>query len=157
MNPLALLSLLGTAGRVLSPGSDRSLSTSDVAGLDFEQLLDRARDGAVESGRNVVLGAGANVELSSDQLERISQAADRAEAAGADGAIILIDGMALQLDVEARQIVGVIDPNAPTTLSGVDAVVTAPPSGAQRGSPLPLPSPGMHPALTEILAAGEQG
>jgi len=132
-----LLNLIGLAGRALSGGGQRpaSLSTGDLASLDFEALLEKAKSGGFASGTPVVVGAGVEVDLSTEQLERITLAADRAAAQGARSAVVLVDGLALKVDVESRRIEAAVDAGAEGLLTGVDTVVTAPPGGAPATGP----------------------
>ena len=76
-------------------------------GPGFADLLAKARDGNLASGLPVTIAKGAGVELNAEQLSRVGAAADRAQAAGADRAVVLIDGAAVKLDVATRNITGV--------------------------------------------------
>ncbi|GIW73670.1 MAG: hypothetical protein KatS3mg103_0192 [Phycisphaerales bacterium] len=68
----------------------------------FDQALRQAELGALRSGKVVVSGPDLGVDLTGEQLERLAQAADLAEAKGAQTAAVLIDGMVVRLDVASR-------------------------------------------------------
>ena len=123
-------------------------------------MLDQAKAGDIESGLPIVVGRNAGLTLSESQLQRLAQAADRAEAEGATRAIVLIDGMALTMDVAIRTITGKADLTATGVVSGADAVITVapaePPARASRpaGASLPANAPlTQNRSLMEILAS----
>lgn len=140
-----LLKLLGSGSR---PGLAPAPSAAAAApGVDFGSLLKQAREGTLASGRSVTVAKGAGVNLSAEQLARLSAAADKAEAQGATGALVLIDGMALKLNLTTREVTGRADLNSGAVLTGVDSVVSLPStagsSGAAAGAaPVPLPKAG---------------
>ncbi len=121
LNPLDILALPGLANAAaksvggaidrLIPGSNSFADHLKSAQGDMDRLP-------------VEIGRGVEVELTEDQLARIAEAADRAEAEGASNAVVLIDGMALELDVTLRTIRGVVDQEAGLK-TGIDAVVYA--------------------------------
>lgn len=106
--------------------SGSSCSTGSAGGVDFAALLAQARAGQTESQLPVSIDSQAGVELNDDQLRRLGQAADRAEAQGLSHAVVLLDGQALTVDVGARRVTGKVDPSKPAALAGIDGVVTAP-------------------------------
>ncbi len=116
-----LLRRLGAVSRGVAP---QAASTAPVGGVSFESLLEHARAGRVETGRDVHMGDGVRVALSDAQMRRVSAAVDAAEASGAVRALVLVDGHALTIDVGARTIVGCCDASSAGVISGVDAVVT---------------------------------
>jgi hypothetical protein len=132
-----LLRLLGSG---VTPGAERpAAQTGAAGGADFASLLTKARSGEVSSGRPVTIGRGAGIKLSEEQLAKIASVADRAEAQGATRALVLIDGMALKLDITLREITGRADLGSGGVLTGVDAVVSVPgaagPAGRHGGGP----------------------
>lgn len=145
-NPLQLLRALGSGIRPV--GVERPAGAgSGVHTASFEELLKKASAGEINSGAPVRLGSGCEVSLTLEQMQRLSVAADRAEAAGATRAVVLIDGMALTMDVGVRTITGQIDPAQAGVTTGVDAVLSVP-AGATGGAAggaagaLPLAFPG---------------
>ena len=110
-----------------SPASGSCSGRPD--GVDFAALLEQARSGLTESAIPVTVDGQAKVELSDEQLARVGQAADRAQAEGLTTALVLIDGQALTLDVGARRITGKVDPARAGALARIDGVVTAPGTG----------------------------
>lgn len=146
--PAGLASLLGAAGG-LRAGASAS-SGLHAGSIDFARLLEQAQAAELESGRAVTVARGVEVALSEDQLGRIAAAADRAEAAGAITAAVLIDGEALVMDVAARTITGRLDMGAGEAFYGVDTVVSAAPVGE---APVAGPPAALHmnPSLLEAL------
>jgi len=146
---------LGISGAGAATGTARS---GTAAGVPFADLLARAQTGEVASALPVTVTNGAGVNLSEDQLQRLSVAADRAEASGATRALVLIDGMALRLDVGVRQITGTAELGAGAALSGIDGVVRAPESadsGANESISVGVPrsgAPGLNATLLRALA-----
>ncbi len=118
--PLDLLSLVGVGTRLLGLGG----SGKAPAEGGFQQALDAARNGELGSGRVVVSGAELGVDLSADQLERLSYAADVAEAEGAKTAAVLMDGMVIRLDVESRTALA-SSPAEGALMTDVDVVLSA--------------------------------
>jgi hypothetical protein len=112
----------GEAGAVGAPG--RAMTPAELANAPFARLLERARS-EEPSGKPVRVMAESGVRLSDEQMQRLSQAADRAEREGATRAVVLIDGAALMLDVGVRTITGVVD-QSKGAITGIDAVIRAP-------------------------------
>lgn len=155
-NPLDMLQLLSAGVRRVS-GGERAAAPS-TGQTTFAQTLTQARQGTLESGVPVRVASGAGVELSDGQLARLAQAADRAEAAGATRALVLIDGMALRLEVGTRTISGRAElPGAGIgVIAGVDAVVSVPAekvdAATRRGTPPAPVSPAvLPPSLAKAL------
>jgi hypothetical protein len=92
--------------------------------IDFAQLLEQARAGEIASGLPVRVAPGAGVELNSEQLGRLSAAADMAEAHGAARAAFMIDGQVVAMDVATRTVTGTITANETSVVQGIDAIVT---------------------------------
>ena len=128
-NAIDLLRTLGLGSRPVSSGA-----AAPVGGMSFSDLLSKATEGEFSTGLEVTLANGANVELSSEQLQRLAKVADSAEAQGASRVLVLMDGQALTMDVGVRQITGTADMNGVVT--GIDAVVAAPGSSASAAQPV---------------------
>jgi hypothetical protein len=147
---LRLLSAQATPG--VAPGP----SAAESGGaLDFAKMLDQARAGQLRSGREVSIAKGAGVQLSDDQLKRISAAADIAEAQGATRALIMIDGIAMKLDVSMRQITGSVDLKSQGVLTGIDAVIHVP--DIAEATPGRAPKPIENSSLLDILSRQTTG
>lgn len=151
--PLGILSLVGLAGRALAgPGQAQpAISKSDLADLDFEKLLNKARSGNIASGKQVVLGSEVAAELSDEQVQRLTAAADRAAAHGATTAMVLMDGQGYVLNVESRQVEAIVDEQAATVMTDIDAVITAPRHGQSVGTES-LPMMPSNESLMRMLA-----
>ncbi|GEM_PF-2537554 len=133
------------SGQPASAGLDANQS---VGAMSFDKLLEEARTGAAKGLSPVKIGKGVNIELTTDQLERIAAAADLAEANGADRAIVLVDGRALQVDITSRTIMGEAGGSRTASMPDVDAIVSAPVGAdaqADAGSSAILPPPGAAP------------
>ncbi len=100
-------------------------------GVDFAALLRKAAAGEGESGRDVLIGAGVDVELDASRAARLSAAADVAESQGFDRALVLIDGKALVLDVGERTVLASVDPGKAGAAGDIDGVVSAAPADAE--------------------------
>lgn len=111
----------------LASGLQAKDPTTTTAANDgvFTVLLDRARSGQLSSGRSIELDPSVATQFSSDQLQRLAEAADRAEAAGAKAALVRIDGSLLRMDVENRRIDSEVDPQHGDVLTGIDAFIEA--------------------------------
>lgn len=143
--------------RLLGSGSGREVGNGPAAagagaGAAFASMLDHARADVLPSGRTVAVAESAGVELSAEQIGRLSAAADRAEAAGAKRAVVLIDGQALQLDVLGREVTAKVDLSAGAVMTGVDAVLAVPGGGAP-AAVLPPGAGGLpaNPSLLRVL------
>jgi hypothetical protein len=154
MSPIAsgLLGLLGVgSGQTVQPSG---LTSGQVEGSDFASLLQLARQGQVTSDRPVSIANGANVKLSPDQMQRLAVAADRAESQGATRALVMIDGMAVKLDVSMRQVTGLADLSKPGVMTGIDCLVTTASPDPNAAAAVPLPrAPGLaSPSLLRALS-----
>lgn len=120
--------LLQELAGIAQDGVGRGLQS---IGGEFQTLLLEAnqlgagRLGAMPSLGGVSIDAGLDLDLSDEQMQRLAEAADRALAAGASSALVLIDGKALRLDVQARRITGEVSLMHGDVLTGIDAVVQA--------------------------------
>lgn len=106
-----------------------------VESADFASLLDDVHAGKMNSARPLSVATGANVELSSDQMQRLAVAADAAEAAGAQRLLAMIDGQGVTIDVDSRTITGSTDALKGRVVTDVDAFIVVP-----DGSPAALKS-----------------
>lgn len=143
---------------ILPPGVERrsgQSASSAVQGQSFADLLAGKASGKLLSGRGVSVRPETGIELSADQLARVGNAMDQAEAAGAQHALIMIDGMALKVDVGVRQVVEKVDMQKPAVTSGVDTVIQAGDhtAGAQKTA---MPPSGFHPNLAKILGGASE-
>lgn len=136
-----LMKLLASGTRRVGPanapgGSGATPGSPGLAAgeVDFSSLLDQARRGDLRTGLPVTVAHGLNLTLTDNQLARLSAAADQAEAAGANRALVLMDGTAFTLDVGVRQVTGTADVQSGKAVAGVDAVIQVPsPAGASGG------------------------
>ncbi len=113
--------LLLALGAGISQGAP---ARAQAGPLGFADMLAKARAGEYTTNLPVSVGDGAGLTLSPAQLDRLAVAADRAEAQGANRAVVLLDGRAFTLDVATRTITGSFDPTQANTLSGFDALIT---------------------------------
>ncbi|HED54759.1 MAG TPA: hypothetical protein ENJ00_11250 [Phycisphaerales bacterium] len=125
LSPLELLSLPGLAssatravGRVLNGKSP------------FASKLDQATAEIDNASLPVKIGQGVDLKLSDDQMQRLASAADRAEQQGAHETVVMLDGMAIELDVTMRTVRGTIDTKGGISTQ-IDSIVFAePPSSS---------------------------
>lgn len=155
----AASSLIDLLGAGLSPARPDSGEPGQLGpqSLRFDQLLDRAREGSLSSGRGVTMAPGVEVDLSDDQLSRVADAADRAQAAGAKRALVRLDNRLIELDVDSRTIVGEVDTQHGDVLTGIDALVDAGATepdagGTSAGLAGLLEHTGINPSLLKVLA-----
>lgn len=136
----------------LDPGA--GLTPTAATGLGFADLLGRASRGGMDSGRPVTLGRGVEAGLSSEQWARVGSAVDRAEAAGASLAMVLVDGTALTVDVLRREVTAAAPAEPGRVHHGIDALVVAESTGPQPAEAAPGPSPlPRNTSLTSLLAS----
>lgn len=127
------IDIIGLAS--LASGAARSLARGIAPGnSSFADALGRAQTDLASSGLPVGLARGVDVELTSDQLQRLAAAADRAEAQGAQTAVVMIDGRALELDVTLRQITGEVSPDQGIRPE-IDTFLFAPPAAETAAGP----------------------
>lgn len=123
---------------------------------DFEALLARARSGSLETGLPVSVASGAGVELDGAQLARLGRVVDRAHAEGASRVVVMMDGMALDVDVLSRRVLGRADLEGGKVLTGIDGLVNL---GEGEGEAAPvLALPGARPvdaSVLKLLAGGD--
>lgn len=126
IDPTRLLQQLEPAVR---PGASPTRAAGprpSIESQSFAQLLEIAGRGELASGLEVAVRFDAQPPLNASQLDRLSQAADQAEAAGAARAMLVIDGRHLLLDVADRALIAEVSPAQRShVLAPVDAVVMA--------------------------------
>lgn len=109
--------------RLIEPARGRAVDAGGIDGGGFPGLLQAASRGEIASGRAVTIAPRAGVELNASQLERLSAAADRAEASGIHRLMVLMDGMALRLDVAQRQVTGTAALEGGEIAADIDGVI----------------------------------
>ncbi len=141
------------SGTVLPPGVERRTGSSGFSGKlegqSFADLLANEARGKISSARPVAVRPESGVKLTPDQMSRLGVAIDRAEAAGAQHALVMMDGMALKVDVGVRQVVEQVDLKSATVTPGIDAVIHA--GETKKIQTIAPPVAGFHPSLSKIL------
>ena len=120
LDPSTLLRQLGQTGRA-GQAAPSTPATGVQAG-EFTDLLQRARAGTLSSSKPVSVEGNGTLKLTDDQLNRLSLAADRAEAAGLRNVLVTIDDQRLVLDVQNRSVRAAATPGS-GVLEGIDGVV----------------------------------
>lgn len=121
LSPLELLALPGLASAA-TRSVGKALDSLIPGGSPFAEKLADAQ--ANDAQLPVDMGKGLELDLSQEQMQRIADAVDRAEAEGASTAVIMIDDMALEVDVTMRTIRGEIDQDGGISTM-IDAIVYA--------------------------------
>ena len=116
----------------------------------FDTLLDQARQGLVESGRTVSAGDATAEPLTPDQVQRLSSAADLAEASGARTALLMMDGRGLVLDVPTRTLTAELGADTPSRVAHPDTAVYVP-GDDEATATLPPPGGVASRAVTDAL------
>lgn len=111
-----------SAGSAAAPVGPRG-DGAPVEAASFEQLITRARGGAWSGLPRITLPSG--LELNESQQRRLDLAAEQAQAAGSRRSLVLLDGMALILDVPQRAVAEQIDSttDADRVVADIDSVV----------------------------------
>lgn len=151
-----LLKMLGSSGGapMLAPGA--RAGKPDVGTADFKELLGLAQKGEMDTGRAVSIDPGLNIDLTPDQVKALSAAADQAEAAGLNRALVMIGGRGLVLDVASRAVTAAADMGTPGVLSQIDGVVSAQGREGDRGVTLTPPvNPIGNLSLAHLLAQSD--
>jgi hypothetical protein len=159
-----LLAKLASSTRPQGVPDGGARAKTPIEGRSFKELLAQASTGEIASGIPVKVSASSGVKLTSEQLTRLQSAADAADAQGATKAVVLIDGVALGLDVQSRTIVSQLDLSKPGVHAGFDAVLSVPGTGSGTGSgagtsassTLPPPSAPVG-GLEGLLATARRG
>jgi|GEM_PF-1853845 len=128
INPLMLLQQL--AG--LAAPSAKPASSAASGDLGFSSALSKAQVGGagtadLASLQPVAFDPDVPQTFDAAQMQRLSLAADKAQAAGMNTALLLIDGQALVMDVASRTITARVDPAA-QIVEGIDGLVPVPPA-----------------------------
>lgn len=164
-----LRSLAGThsVGRTGTRPTNVASNSQNLQGADFGALLEQARSGQVESGVPIRVPKHLGLQLDQSQSDRLMKAMDQADMQGAGRALVLMDGMALTMDVGTRTVTGVVDAKSPGVLDGIDTVVVASQdpnaktdatkdSGLVAGTiGMPKSSPSLQPNLLKVLNRDE--
>lgn len=170
-----LLKLLGSGVRPVDAESLRARH-APIESLGFADLLRRADSAELRSGLTVRETDATRAVFDKTQLERLSQAADAAEAAGASRLVAVIDGVAATIDIAGREVVAAEALHDATqdlarrlVRTGVDAFVIVPTEGGVVGAPEARPdahpaahgsAPGLrtgNPQVAELLAGMQDG
>lgn len=137
-----LRALAGGVRPVDAPVSAAASSPPDRDTLDFQGLLDRARQGELRTGLPLALPVSLRGGIDRATGERLSAAADDAAAMGIDRALVLIGEHAYRVDVRARAVIDA-PPEDQHAITGVDGVVRVPsPHDPAAGAPTPSPAHG---------------
>lgn len=120
---IQLLKRLEPSIRPAYAGVDTTAPRSMLENQSFDQLLSLVSDGTMRSGRPVTIDFEPAEEINDEQLERLSSAADLAESAGAQRALMLIDGRGIVLDVFGRRLVNEIAQPEQDQVVPLDAAV----------------------------------
>jgi hypothetical protein len=106
IDPIQLLKRLEPAVRPVAAPAGRTDANAPLEQQSFDELLSLVSHGRVHSGRAVRVAddAALSEPLTDEQVQRLAAAADRAEAAGARRAVMLIDGRGVVMDVPQRTI-----------------------------------------------------
>jgi len=130
-----LQALAGTSGlRTTRPDPAGSAAPGESGA--FGRLLSLARSARGGSTQPVSVAPDLALDLRPEQMTRLSDAADRAEDAGAETALVALDGMLLKLDVPGRSVEQRIRTMSGDVIDGIDAFVDASRPGADGASPL---------------------
>lgn len=132
-NGVDFLNMLASGIRPVGAGAPRP--TQQTAGADFSSMLSQAQRGELRTGLDVAVAPALDLTLSAEQKAALSAAADKAESGGAAQSLVLMDDMALVLDVTARQIVDIADLSQAGVLTGIDSVIRASAGDSSDASP----------------------
>ncbi len=135
---LTAVQLLRALGSGIRPAGGEQPAAGAAS---FAEMLESAKAGTVSSGLAVEVAPDAGVNLTNDQLARVAQAADRAEASGAHRALVEIDGQRLMLDVASRTVTGHAAEGPGGVVTGVDAVIRVPDAGQGQSESRIVPLP----------------
>ncbi len=155
-DPLQLLKQLEPVVRPAYAGGAGAQPTAGVEHGRFEELLARARQGRIESGRTVSADYQAGEALTRGQLSRLSAAADLAEASGAQRAMLLMDGRGLLLDVAGRSLTGELSTDDASRFVSLDAAVYVPGENQETAAPVAPPTGVAPPGVAEQIDAVER-
>lgn len=100
-DPFHMLKRLDPPVRPMSSGRSPS---APLESRGFDELLTLVARGEAHSALPVASALADDAALSAEELARLGEAADLAEAAGFGTALVLLDGRSLVLDVAARRV-----------------------------------------------------
>ncbi len=126
-SPAEMLRML--ASGVRPDGASARAGNAPVEGQAFAELLAGVRAGKVTSGREVTVSGSAEISLTPEQLQRLSVAADAAEARGVARLLAVVDDKAVVLDVASRTIEAQVAWPSDALQTDIDAVVVVPQNG----------------------------
>ncbi len=134
-NAADLLRILGGNGgasrvRPSTQAQPQSLEELTRTG-SFADLLSAARKGEMPGGPQVSVARDAGVQFTPEQLQRLTVAADMAQAAGATRALVRIDGQSVLLDVGARTITAKVNAAPGQVVTGIDSLIEVPGGAGQ--------------------------
>jgi hypothetical protein len=154
IDPGQLLKRLEPAVRpAAAPSTGRAASTP-LERQEFDELLTLVASGSLHSDRVVTIDANAELddELDEGQMKRLAAAADVAEASGARGAVMLIDGRGIVMDVPQRAVTGELSASSSTRLIEIDAAVyVAGDDEEEAAGQVPLGTGSIPPAVARQL------
>jgi len=117
---------------------------------DFGAMLESARRGELAS-EPVRVEPGTGIELSDEQLGVIGAAADRAAAAGASKALVVLDGVGYVVDMLTRSVTQAFDLAAGEVAVDVDAVIKAGQPAGDETAPVTGPWSPAPPSIARAL------
>lgn len=121
----------------------------------FNELLSLASKGSIASGRQVNCNCDVNEQLDNEQIDRLSAAADRAEATGAQKVLMLMDGRGFVMDISKRTVEAELSVEHQTSIfKNIDTAIYVPAEGEQPQSI--LGPPGNRIAPPGVLQQQEQ-
>lgn len=149
INPNHLLKRLEPSVRPSYVGGGEDRPRLPLESQDFNEMLALVSRGKVK-GRPVEIGFEMNPLPDEQEQQRLSAAADMAEAAGANTAMLLLNGRGLLLDVGDRTLTAELSAGATSPIAKIDvAVYVAGEEDIASGKPLEpgrgLPGAGMPP------------
>ncbi len=146
-----MLRLLGSGVRPFDQSASKA--TPPAGGPDFASMLGKAQQGELRTGLDVAIAPALDLSLTPAQRVALSEAADKAEANGAQQSLVMLDDMPLILDVTARQVVDIADLAQIGVLSGIDSVIRAgSTSGASPDQSDPAPARDANVSLLDALS-----
>jgi hypothetical protein len=156
-DPNILLHRLQPAVRPTYAGGTGGAPKAPLEQQPFDELLVKASQGLIASGRSVTAGDAVASPLTDDELTHLAAAADQAEASGAQRALLVMDGRGLVLDVAARTLTAEVSAGTATPVTGIDTAVFVA-GTASESAPLLLPPPAgvAPPAVGRQLDAASQ-
>jgi hypothetical protein len=118
--PNELLRML--AGGISPVARSPSVRFDDGASLDFRAMLEKATRGNLTTGLPVRIPSGLSPPVSLAEHDSLSLAADRAQAAGIERALVDLGGRTLRMDVQERQVIDAPDAQL-RAVGGIDGYV----------------------------------